>query len=408
MNKIVLVITFSFIILCGFFTPPRMNTSAPTNKLLDSLLSNNKSLMDVWKNTDNHRLQIIYSRVTHDSFGNVQLKNYTYNLSEDLYFYPASLVNLPVSIFALEKLKAFPPDVDITIDSKISIESNYSCQSSVISDDMSINSRPTLKNYISKALIISDNDSYNRLYEFVGPEYCQKRLSEMGYGKAQIVTRFSRCNSVENMHTNAFNFYNEQGEVMYRQPPAFCDFMITPPLSNMKVGHSHFTHGKIIASPKDFANHNCFPLQNMHDFLIGLIYPSVDRSPFLIDKKEREFILHSLSAKPNECSIKKIKNDTTFYDNYTNYLFYGAENKKPENDNLKIYNIVGQSYGFLSDIAYFQNTENGIDFFLSAVLYTNSSEIVGDNIYEYETIGFPFLRDLGKIVYNYELDQQLY
>ena len=69
---------------------------------------------------------------------------------------------------------------------------------------------------------------------------------------------------------------------------------------------------------------------------------------------------------------------------------------------------MGQSYGFLSDIAYFQNTENGIDFFLSAVLYTNSSEIVGDNIYEYETIGFPFLRDLGKIVYNYELDQQLY
>ena len=29
---------------------------------------------------------------------------------------------------------------------------------------------------------------------------------------------------------------------------------------------------------------------------------------------------------------------------------------------------------------------------------------LGDNIYEYETIGLPFLRDLGKIVYNYELD----
>ena len=68
---------------------------------------------------------------------------------------------------------------------------------------------------------------------------------------------------------------------------------------------------------------------------------------------------------------------------------------------------MGQSYGFLSDVAYFQDTENEIECFLSSVIYTNSSEVVGNNGYEYDTIGFPFLRDLGKVIYSYELKHQL-
>ena len=229
----------------------------------------------------------------------------------------------------------------------------------------------------------------------------------MGYGKARIITRFSTCDSIENRHTNGFNFYNTQGEVIYRQPPAFYDFSIKPPLNNMQVGSAHLTHGEIIASPKDFSNSNFFPLQNMHDFLIGLIYPSLCKSPFLITNKNRKFVLQCLSAKPSECSIQKIKNNKTFYDNYTNYLFYGSENIVARNDNLKIYNIVGQSYGFLSDVAYFQDTENEIDFFFSTVIYTNSSDVLGNNGYEYNTIGFPFLKDLGRIVYRYELEHKL-
>ena len=406
MNKIALIIAFFVIVFCGFQASPQINYSDTENELLDSLLSNNESLKTVWENTDTHRLQIIYTRVLHDSLGNIKLKNYSYNLSENLYFYPASLVKLPVSIFTLEKLNALA-SVKATINSKIAIESNYSCQSAVIIDNLSDNLTPTLSNYISKALIISDNDSYNRLYEFVGPEYCQKRLNEIGYSKSRIITRFSRCNSLENKHTNGFNFYNTQGEVLYRQPPAFYNFSIKPPLNNMQVGSAHLKHGKIIDSPKDFSNSNFFPLQNMHDLLIGLIYPSLCKSPFLITNKNREFVLECLSAKPSECSIDKIKNDTTFYDNYTNYLFYGSENKGTRNDYLKIYNIVGQSYGFLSDVAYFQDTENEIEFFLSSVIYTNSSEVVGNNGYEYDTIGFPFLRDLGKAIYSYELKHHL-
>ena len=77
--------------------------------------------------------------------------------------------------------------------------------------------------------------------------------------------------------------------------------------------------------------------------------------------------------------------------------------KAEKNPDLEIYNIVGQSYGFLSDISYFQDSKNNVEFFLSAVIYANSSEVVGNGGYQYETVGFPFLQELGKTIYNFEL-----
>lgn len=149
-------------------------------RLLDSLLSNTLNLKAVWLNTDTHRLQIIYTRVLHESKNKIQLENHTYNLSDELYFYPASLVKLPVCVFTLEKLNKLKSH-DISLDSKISIEDNHSCQTAVTIDKLSDNFTPTLGNYIQKALVISNNESYNRLYEFVGQEYINNRLSVLGY-----------------------------------------------------------------------------------------------------------------------------------------------------------------------------------------------------------------------------------
>ena len=372
-------------------------------RLLDSLLSNTSNLKAVWLNTDTHRLQIIYTRVLHESKNKIQLENHTYNLSDELYFYPASLVKLPVCVFTLEKLNKLKSH-DISLDSKISIEDNHSCQTAVTIDKLSDNFTPTLGNYIQKALVISNNESYNRLYEFVGQEYINNRLSVLGYKKSRIITRFSPCDSTENRYTNGFIFYNTKGERVYYQTPAYSKISLTPPLPDMKIGIAHTDEGKTINLPKDFSYMNCLPLQDVHDFLIRLIYPDMFSSSLLLTSKNREFILKFLSAKPKESLIKKISRYKNYYDFYTNYLYYGSDKNGVENSSLKIYNIVGQSYGFLSDVAYFEDVTNGIDFFLSAVIYTNSSGILGKGGYEYDTIGLPFLRDLGKCIYNYELE----
>jgi len=270
-------------------------------------------------------------------------------------------------------------------------------------DALSNDSVPSIKNYISKALIVSDNESYNRLYEFVSPGFCEQRLSELGFNKARIISRFSSCDSTENRHTNSFKFYNDSNDLIYSQPPAFFSKKITPPFSTMKIGKAHYAKGKTINTPKDFSKSNCFPLNYMHDLLIELIYPSLNSAAFSITESDREYLLNCLSSSPQNCDITPIKTNAVYNEFMTNYLYYGAQKKAEKNPDLEIYNIVGQSYGFLSDISYFQDSKNNVEFFLSAVIYANSSEVVGNGGYQYETVGFPFLQELGKTIYNFEL-----
>jgi hypothetical protein len=49
------------------------------------------------------------------------------------------------------------------------------------------------------------------------------------------------------------------------------------------------------------------------------------------------------------------------------------------------------------------DTINRVDYFLSATLYVNSDGVVNDSKYDEETVGFSFLRELGRLIYNYEL-----
>lgn len=45
---------------------------------------------------------------------------------------------------------------------------------------------------------------------------------------------------------------------------------------------------------------------------------------------------------------------------------------------------------------------NETAFFLSAVIYCNSDGILNDDKYDYNTIGLPFMKNLGKLIYDYE------
>lgn len=40
---------------------------------------------------------------------------------------------------------------------------------------------------------------------------------------------------------------------------------------------------------------------------------------------------------------------------------------------------------------------------LSAVIYTNEDEVLNDGKYDYKTIGLPYLAELGRQFYKYEL-----
>jgi hypothetical protein len=84
---------------------------------------------------------------------------------------------------------------------------------------------------------------------------------------------------------------------------------------------------------------------------------------------------------------------------------YG-DTKLPIPDHIKIYNKVGNAYGYLIDCAYIEDSVNDIGFFLSAVIHVNKNKIYNDGQYEYEEVGIPFLAKLGRAIYGYELSKK--
>jgi hypothetical protein len=71
--------------------------------------------------------------------------------------------------------------------------------------------------------------------------------------------------------------------------------------------------------------------------------------------------------------------------------------------NIRIFNKCGDSYGFIIDNSYFVDFENKIEYFLTAVIQSNEDKIYNDGKYEYESVCYPFLKNLGRAIYDYEM-----
>ena len=108
-----------------------------------------------------------------------------------------------------------------------------------------------------------------------------------------------------------------------------------------------------------------------------------------------------MSILPRQSDYPRYAEYDKYYDGYCKFFMFG-DTKQEIPNHIKIYNKIGLAYGFALDNAYIVDIDNDIEFFLTAVLYSNSNEVMNDNMYDYESISIPFLSELGRKIYNYE------
>ncbi len=366
------------------------------------LLSKSPLLKSVAANANKYRIQIIYTQINRDNEGKPNFKNYTYLVDSTNYFYCASLVKLPTAILALEKLNELGLDKNLIMFT----DSANACQHTVKKDTTSLNSYPSIAQYIKRMFLVSDNFAYGRVYEFLGVDYLHTRLSNLGYKNARIVNRFDGgCIGTEHSTTNPISFYSDDLKLQYFQKQQLSSVLYPHPLGKVTVGKAYInSKNKKINTPKDFSGMNYLSLQNIHSMLQRLLFNDhyLTENQYHITKSDQQFLIDYLTRYPRE-SQHPTYNTKEYFDSYKKYFIYG-DSKKPITDTtLKITNIVGQSYGFMVDCAYIQNKTKNIEFMLSAVIYTNANEIINDGKYEYNTIALPYLAELGRQIYNYEL-----
>lgn len=367
----------------------------------DSVLSQKPILKKVSADYKKYKLQIIYTQITRGDEGKPQFKDYSYHVDSSNYFYCASLVKLPCAILALEKTKR----LHVYSNTIMFTDSVNACQHSVRRDTTSINGYPSIAQYIKRMALVSDNYAYGRVYEFLGVDEIHQRMEELGYKNVRIVHRFDGgCKGTEHTTTNPVTFLKSDLTPITTQPQQETSKVYTHPLGEVKVGKAYLNvQNKKVNQPKDFSSMNYISLENIHSMLKRLIFnndlPAEQRYRMIED--DRQFLIEQLTALPRESSHPTY--NKSYYDSYKKYFMYGDSRKPITDPDIKITNIVGQSYGFMVDCAYIQNKKENVEFMLSAVIYTNEDEIINDGKYEYNTIALPFLAELGRQVYNYEL-----
>lgn len=366
--------------------------------------TNFQSILD---NADTLQIQIIYTQINRDSINRPNFKSFYFRADSNQYFYPASTVKLPMVLLALEKLARLQQQ-GIKIDKFTPIfhDSVYMGQQSVKLDTTAADSLPTIAHYAKKILVVSDNDAYNRLYEFVGQREINLSFRQKGY-LLKLFHRLERpLTADQNRHTEAVRFVRNDS-VIYKQPMLVNGDSLRPRRRVLKGKGFMKNDTLLVEKPFDFTYKNDYSLYEQQEILKAILFPNSvsERKRFDMMEGDRKFLMQYMSQLPTETNSPPYKKDTTLYDAYCKFLMYG-EDRTPIPKNVRIFNKVGDAYGYLIDNAYIVDFENGVEFMLSAVINTNTDGVYNDGKYEYKSIGYPFMKNLGRVVYDYELKRR--
>jgi hypothetical protein len=384
-----------------------MNTAISAQVKTDSWLKEyihqhaSSFLLEVLNQPDTFQYQFIYTRIDRDRRNQPQLTNYFLNVDHNRYYNPASTVKMPLAFLALEKLNGLKIP-ELVKEMPMITDSSYERQTRATADSTSPNGLPSLAHYIKKIFLVSDNDAYNRLYEFLGQEYINQKLWEKGYKDVRITRRFVPMTEEQNRHTNAIRFVKDN-IVLYDQAPQHSQVQFNFS-KKILVGRAHLNgNDSLINTPMDFTTHNNLPLEDLQQILQSVIFPEsvAPAKRFNLKPEDYKFLYQYMSQYPSESEWPHY--DTSeYFNSYCKFFFFRDAKLNPPS-NIRSFSKPGWSYGFLTESAYIIDFKNSVEFMLTAVIYVNSDGVLNDDKYEYEKIGWPFFRELGNIMYRYEL-----
>ena len=382
---------FQFLFVLLLLTSCEISLKEDQNLLANLMKQEPSRFRRFLDRADSLEIQILYTQINRDERNRPTFRSYYFRVDSIRYFYPASTVKLPLVLLSFEKLN----DLGIQgLDKFTPVfhDSVYAGQKSVRVDSAESNGLPSIAGYARKILLFSDNNASNRLYEFMGQLAINQRLREGGYN-IRIVHRLSRSVTPDqDRHTEAIRFVSND-TLIFAQP-----MLVNPdsikPLRKVLKGIGFMWGDSLIRQPFDFSYKNSFPLQEQQEILKAILFPDyvAPGKRFNLSSDDRQFLLQFMSQVPIEGASGKL------------LMFAGDEKPMPEN--IRIFSKTGGAYGYLIDNAYVVDFENGVEFLLSAVIHTNRDGIYNDDKYEYETEGYPFLKNLGQLVYRYELQRK--
>lgn len=378
MSKKLLIILYLF---CLVVSCTRKNKVV--NPLEHVLTSENVKIKRVMDSLDKYEVQIKFTQINRLNDRTI-FKDYDFQVNDNNYFYPASTVKFPIAVLAMEKLNQID---SLNKDTRFYVEGDTV--------------ETTFANDVSKIFAISDNLANNRLVEFLGQDWINAKLKQKRIFSVRISHRLSTENADEITTKPVIVYLNDSTTT------AIESTINTSPkpleINKIKKGIGYVSEDSLMNEPFSFALKNYYPINAQHEVLKRIIFPEDfdENERFNLDNEQRDIILKAMHTLPKEVGYDPID----YYDSYVKFFMFG-DTKKDMPEHIKIYSKVGSAYGTLTDCAYILDTKNKVEFMLTATLLVNKNAIFNDDTYEYDEVGIPFLAQLGRDLYNYELNRK--
>lgn len=377
-TQLLLLFLFCLVVSC------EMENKA-TNPLDHALGSENIKIKRVIDSLDQYEVQIKFTQINRDN-DSIIFKDYEFQVDDNNYFYPASTVKFPIAVLAMQKLNQLD---SLNKDTRFYIEGDTV--------------ETTFATDVSKIFAVSDNQANNRLLEFLGQDAINRNLKQKGISPVRISHRLSTENADEITTKPLIIYLNDsttaalEGSINTSPKPL--------KINKIEKGIGYITDDSLLNEPFSFALKNHYPINAQHAVLKRIIFPEAfsEKERFNLNDEQKKFILEAMHTLPKRVGYDPIE----YYDSYVKFFMFG-DTKDDMPEHIKIHNKVGYAYGTITDCAYIFDSKNKVEFMLTATILVNKDGIFNDNIYEYDDIGVPFLAELGREIYTFELNRKKY
>jgi hypothetical protein len=374
--------------------PPRRTTTAPATLVgkdpaADEILTGTTSavMKQVLAAPETYRFQVLYSIVKEGA--KPALERHGWRADAE-YFFPASSMKVPIALAAYERMNALRKagKTGFTRDATMQI---YPSKGSGAPTTTSL-ARETWR-----ALIVSDNFSANRLLAITGHREVHETCFGLGLSSVRVRTGFATGEEID------------AAEVSPRITVGDVDLparksTLTLPANDAKlleIGEAYIDEkGRKISGPMPFKEKNAAKLQHLQDAMIRIMRPELlpPRANSIYaagtPNDDVAYLRETLGTLPSESGLAGY--DRNIVADYPLSPFLRGIERVRSRGQFQIFQKVGQAYGFLIHNAYIVDKASGKSFFLTAAIYANSDGVLNDDLYNYDTVAFPALADVGE------------
>ena len=369
--------------------------SLETNPIKSSFRKND-FLKEIIKEKEDYEIQILLTKI--DQYNSkVDFQEYKYQLDDNKYFYPASTIKLPIVVLTLKKINELrSKGSEITLKSKITLNYKDDYSELVIRDSIT-----SFQNLIADVFLVSDNSASNILIDFIGYNYFNHEMENAGFDKTYLNHKFNPdpyVNStwqISDLDNNIISSINDNQKIIKADEKT----------NGLEKGERRYFKGEILDESLNFSEKNRSSITDMHNLIKYIFYPEIFDSinTFNLNVEDYDFLRYWMSRFTYEDIGEKFIGDEKFFETYNKFFIHGDE-QSVSNEQIRVYNKIGQAYGTSIDNGLIKNYQDNVEFILTATIYTNKNKVINDNLYEYDDLAVPFLAKLSRAIYNELVD----